>query len=82
MGYKTEDLYELNEGDKCFVSIQCLTGDKHLSPMPRPAVYMDDYAKLMGHDFTFKRPLRSRSAVCDGCSCEIIGVWKFKPKQK
>jgi hypothetical protein len=77
MTYKTLDGYELNQGEECFISLQCLTGEHSVSTKPRPALYMDKYAKQMGWDFTTIR--RMKVNCDDGCACEVIGVWKNNP---
>lgn len=69
---KTLDGYELKEGDPCYVSCQDPMGERHISPNPRKAVYLDEYAKEMGWDFTINN-LKSEGEL------EIIAVWKNKP---
>lgn len=76
MSYKTLDGFDLNEGDSCFISLQCLTGEHSVSAALRPAFYRDKTAKENGWDFTRKNPMK---IDCDDCACEVIGVWKYKP---
>jgi len=78
MSYKTLDGFNLKEGDECFISLQCLTGEHRLSPNPRPAFYMSEDAKMYGWDFISKN---SKKAICPNseCACEVIGVWKHEP---
>ena len=71
--YKTEDGYELKEGDECFVSVQDPEGIHKLNSNPRPARYMDSIAKVYGWDFHIPH-LKGDYPV------EVIAVWKNKPK--
>ena len=70
---QTADGYELEEGEDCYVSVQCAMGVHQLSPNPRKAKYLDETAKEQGWDFTM-RPFRSE---CE--EVEILQIWKFKP---
>jgi hypothetical protein len=71
--YKTEDGYELQDGEKCFVMIQCADGTHKLSQSIRQAVYMNENCKYHGWDFEV-------SNVRSECqSIEIVGCWKNKP---
>ena len=79
MAYKTLDGFDLQEGDTCFISLQCLTGEHRVSSNPRPAIYMDDNAKIHGWDFTIKRHRKTETMDCDDCACEVCAVWKNKP---
>jgi hypothetical protein len=74
-GYKTLDGFILKEGEGCFVSLSCLTGDHKLSTKPRPAFYMDATAEKCGWDFTTKYPMQ-----CDCEDTEVTHVWKFNPE--
>lgn len=71
---KTLDGFILKEGDQCYVSVQDPEGLHHMSPKPRKAVYMDEYAKSSGWDFT----VSNRAGIP---SVEIIAVWKNKPRK-
>jgi hypothetical protein len=68
---KTIDGFELKEGDACYVCCQDPEGLHHISNKPRKAVYMDDFAKSSGWDFTLK-------VKCD-IPVEVVAVWKNKP---
>jgi hypothetical protein len=72
---ETADGYKLKEGDVCFVSCQCLTGEHNLSPTPRKAFYRDAYAISQKLDFTLSR-LRT-----DCEEVEICQVWKNNPNK-
>lgn len=69
--YKTQDLYELNDNDHCFVIVQCACGKHNLSPNLRPAIYNDDFCKRNGYDFHVKT-----KSECE--SIEVVGVWKYE----
>lgn len=71
MCYKTLDGFELNEGDECFVSVQCAEGLHHLSLKPRYAYYMSEEAKRHGVDFWIDETSR-----CDCEEQEVTHVWK------
>jgi len=74
---KTIDGYSLQEGDECWVSIQCLTGEHHLSHLPRKARYMDDTAKAGGWDFTMVNRIK---VDCE--EVEVLQVWRNQPKEE
>ena len=74
---KTNDGYELKEGEACYVSIQDPMGMRKLSPKPRKAFYADETARKQGWDFTIPR----LNTVCDE-TVEVIGVWKNLPQLK
>ena len=74
---KTLDGYILQEGEECYVEVDCASGDHHLGTKPRKALYLDDIAKSSGWDFTLARHLK---VDCE--SIEILAVWKHKPEQK
>ena len=68
---KTNDGFELKEGDECYVSIQDPMGIIRYSPNLRKAIYQDDAAKNAGWDFTIPS-LHSDQEV------EVVGIWKTK----
>jgi hypothetical protein len=74
MGYKTLDGFELQEGEECWVSYYCGTGEHNISRNPRKARYMDDFAKLNKWDFTSVKPFR---VDCDDTL--VDAVWKNNP---
>jgi hypothetical protein len=68
---KTNDGFELKDGELCWVGIQDPMGKK-LSPKPRAAIYRSKYA--IDSDLDFEIPdLRLDRDV------EVIAVWKNKP---
>lgn len=71
---KTIDGFILNEGEQCFVSIQSIVGNKSISSNPRPAVYMNEWARERGFDFQILK------AKFESEDIEVIGVWKERPK--
>jgi len=73
MGYKTNDGYELNEGEPCFVYIQDPYGVLKRTKLYE-SVYMDKVAKNNGWDFTI-------NGLGDDADYEweVTHVYKYNP---
>lgn len=69
---KTEDGYELKEGDTCFVGVQDPNGERKFDDKVFSAHYRDELALKNGWDFSID------GLGFDG-EVEVIAVWKTKP---